>query len=234
MRSNRPWLAILALLISHESLLAQNPGGIQILGQQGAGTPTATATVVTGTPIDLAGPRTIPVAQTPQQRGLSIHRRSQMLMARYGSARAALGKVIDARGGDGPGANRFTPWARQCRAEVEAITGPLTDVELRDIDHYLNTHAAAQHVLPIEADDGWFTRTGKIFGKQFVSVAMTGVTAAYTGVKWFDQTFDTGVGKVVGHDFNSANTSRASWEEMWHGVAGAWVGTYDTAAAPTQ
>lgn len=155
-----------------------------------------------------------------------VHAQAQRLIGAFSGDQEALRIVITARGGD-PGWNVSPEEKARYRAKIEAILGPVSNTRLRDLDHYLNTHAGVRATVPIKSTDGWFTRTTKYVGRELVGVGATVVTLGYSGVKWVDQTTGTDLGWWAGQDFHNPNTSRASWGEAWDGIRGTWVGVYN-------
>ncbi|MBI5625069.1 MAG: hypothetical protein HY924_14930 [Elusimicrobia bacterium] len=181
-----------------------------------------------------------PASAQPEAEVLSIQDGSRELIDKYGDPREALWKVITARGGDD---GEFVSPAdrRKAWAELNAVVGGLKDPDtlakgesderLRDFDHFLNAFGGVHGdgILRPDDGDGFIKGRSKILGRTAIGVGATVVTTGYTAVKWVDQTLGTPIGKWVGgYDFNSEKTSKASWNELWQGLKGAWYGVYTT------
>ena len=165
-------------------------------------------------------------ASTPAGAGrISVSNDAQRLKAKYGGADEALGKVMSARDEPANGAGSR-------KAELEAFLGhSLTQTDLRNLDHYLNSYGAITAQLPIKPTDGLQVRVLKKLGKEILAVGHVVVDVGYTGAKAFDQKTGLNVfgplGRAAGCAecrFNDPSTSKAGFDEILYNVQGTYDG----------
>ena len=186
-------------------------------------------------PLDIPSMPSLSPWSGERKKTMSDSGASDLLIARYGSAKEALGAIITARGGD----NSEVPFPERIRAlrQIRDTLPGLTfkdpnsdasvDEDLMHLDHYLNAYAAVRSVATPDDSNWWITKKAKTVYRSAVGFVSAGVTTGYEGVKAFDQSTGWGTGKLVGYDFNAPQASRASVSGWWSGVKGCFTGSFD-------
>ncbi|MBI2377064.1 MAG: hypothetical protein HYV07_23895 [Deltaproteobacteria bacterium] len=162
---------------------------------------------------------------------------SQALIQRLGSSKAALAKVIIARGGD-PGMHVTAAEQRAAAAEIQGALGsktPLSPTQLRDMDHWLNAYDATRHSVDAfepRTTDGHAKAVARTIGREVMAGGVGVVTVGYSAAKAAAQNVGVDPMRLIpGQSFTGkgSTVSAPSLAEVAAGLRGALAGAFDPA-----
>lgn len=168
-----------------------------------------------------------PRSSRPSRPGFDPGAASLELMSNY-RPDGALSVVITARGGEGYQVNLRERTAARRHILTSAGEASMSNLDLRDMDHYINAFIAVNNVAPVGPDDGNIARTGSTLARMGAAAGVSAATVGYSTAKAIDQ--GTGynlTGWVAGYDFNDPSSSPASLREVYWGLCGAWRAPFD-------